>query len=476
MRPDGVESQGQFALDMQGLQRLQQSAREQRPEALREAAQQFEAMFLHQMIKQMRATVPSGGLTDSSQTQFYQSMLDHQWAQTLAERGVGLADVLIEQLEGGGYGASADAAGNAGDDQSARERVGESASGLAEAPDSAEVSNSVASPTEAAAAALAKAAVDAAAEIDQLIAGIPRGVPRMLETPRSSPAETAEVAATASAAARTAAGADAEAGGHASSANAENDAAPLSFLDAWGGRSTGALVGNDRNRHGNDQEAAPSGGLRAGWNATTGRVTDGWEPSAGGLLGALGNAPVGQSLLSGAAVATGEGALPHVQAFRELLVAPAQAASRKTGVPAELILAQAALETGWGRHQILTAEGGNSHNLFGIKAGSRWNGPTTEIVTHEVINGERVRIRDQFRVYPSFEAAFTDYARLIGTHPRYAEVGTAPSPAQAARALQAGGYATDPHYADKLIAIMDNLGPSVAQNRARSSGPSLFLR
>ncbi|MFP4247686.1 MAG: rod-binding protein, partial [Halochromatium sp.] len=96
MRLDGAESQGQFALDMQGLQRLQQSAREQRPEALREAAQQFEAMFLHQMIKQMRATVPNSDLTNSRQTQFYQSMLDHQWAQTLAERGVGLADLLIE--------------------------------------------------------------------------------------------------------------------------------------------------------------------------------------------------------------------------------------------------------------------------------------------------------------------------------------------------------------------------------------------
>ncbi|MFP4280598.1 MAG: rod-binding protein, partial [Halochromatium sp.] len=389
MRLDGAESQGQFALDMQGLQRLQQSAREQRPEALREAAQQFEAMFLHQMIKQMRATVPNSDLTNSRQTQFYQSMLDHQWAQTLAERGVGLADLLIEQLAGGGYGASADAAdaagaedatvavgaaGDAGDERSARKRGVASASGLTKASGSAEGSSSVAPATESAAKALAKVAAEAANEIDQLIAGIPRGVPRMLETPRSSPAEAAEAAPTASAAARTATAAGAGAQGDASSANADNDAAPLSFLDAWGGRSTGALVGNDRNR--NDRDAAPSGGLRARWNATTGRVTEGWEPSAGGLLGALGNAPGAQPLFGAVA---GEDA-PPVQAFREQLAAPAQAASRKTGVPAELILAQAALETGWGRHQILTADGRNSHNLFGIKAGSRWNGPTTGIV------------------------------------------------------------------------------------------------
>jgi len=156
----------------------------------------------------------------------------------------------------------------------------------------------------------------------------------------------------------------------------------------------------------------------------------------------------------------------HVQAFLDRLSAPAQAASRKTGVPAELILAQAALETGWGRHEIATADGGNSHNLFGIKAGSQWQGPTTEIVTHEVLNGQRTRIRDSFRVYGSFEEAFTDYARLIGDNPRYAKVTSAPSAAQAARELQSGGYATDPAYADKLIAVMDSLGPQSPGNEA----------
>ena len=435
MRLEGGELQGQFALDMQGLQRLQQSAREQRPEALREAAQQFEALFLHQMIKQMRATVPDSGLIDNRQTEFYQSLLDHQWAQTLAERGVGLADLLIEQLEGSGYGsgaAAADASGAATESANA---------------ESERASDSTSTPAEA----LAKAAAREESDDLDLIAGIPRGVPRPLETPRSSPAEAA--------------------------VDAETATTPLSFLDAWGGRSAGALIGNDRSRRTNDQEAA-TGGLRAGWSANTGRVTEGWEPSAGGLLGAWGNAPgvPSSSAAIGSRVAGDAPALPHVQAFREQLAAAAQSASRKTGVPAELILAQAALETGWGRHQILTAEGRNSHNLFGIKAGSRWSGPTTEIVTHEYFNGERVRTRDQFRVYPSFEAAFTDYARLISTSPRYAAVSTAATPAQAARALQAGGYATDPAYADKLIRIMDNFGSAMAENRVRDRGPSLFLR
>jgi flagellar protein FlgJ len=153
----------------------------------------------------------------------------------------------------------------------------------------------------------------------------------------------------------------------------------------------------------------------------------------------------------------------HVQAFLEPLAEPAQAASRRTGVPAELILAQAALETGWGQYQIVTPEGQNSHNLFGIKAGSQWQGPTTEVTTHEHIEGQRVRLRDRFRVYESFEAAFTDYASLISESPRYAAVTRAPDAEQAARELQAGGYATDPAYADKLIRIMESLGPVVSQ-------------
>ncbi|MBK5929782.1 flagellar assembly peptidoglycan hydrolase FlgJ [Halochromatium salexigens] len=434
MRLDGAE--GQFALDLQGLQRLQQGAREQTPEATRAAAQQFEALFLHQMIKSMRATVPSSGLTDSRHTEFYQSLLDHQWAQTMAERGVGLADLLVEQFESGRYGgagrvdtAGADAAANArGPSSDADNAVGD---------------------------ADGKPALASASDPTELIAGIPRGTPRLVETPRLSPAELeAAAAASASTATATAAAND-----------AEQEPPPASFLDAWGGRSTGSLLG--------EHEERATGGLRAGWKATTGRVTDGWEPSAGGLLGAWGNAPGGQPPRSvGATSAASEGPLPHVQAFREQLAAPAQAASRKTGVPAELILAQAALETGWGRHQIITAEGGNSHNLFGIKAGSRWSGPTTEIVTHEYLAGERTRVTDHFRVYASFEEAFTDYARLISTSPRYAEVSAAQNPEQAARALQAGGYATDPAYANKLITIMDNLGPVMA----RAGDASLFQR
>lgn len=136
----------------------------------------------------------------------------------------------------------------------------------------------------------------------------------------------------------------------------------------------------------------------------------------------------------------------------------AQAAARASGMPALLILAQAALETGWGRHEITADNGTGSHNLFGIKAGPDWSGSKAKNATHEYVDGARVSAREPFRVYASYTDAFVDHARLIGNSPRYSAVRQAGSPEQAAHALQAGGYATDPRYAEKLISIMHQIG------------------
>lgn len=92
----------QFALDMQGLQRLKHTARQDPSAGLQDAAQQFEALFVQMMLKSMRDAIPTTGLLDSQQTEFYQSLLDQQWAQTMAGRGIGLADHLVAQLEGQG--------------------------------------------------------------------------------------------------------------------------------------------------------------------------------------------------------------------------------------------------------------------------------------------------------------------------------------------------------------------------------------
>ncbi|EOS96679.1 flagellar assembly peptidoglycan hydrolase FlgJ [Erwinia tracheiphila] len=140
--------------------------------------------------------------------------------------------------------------------------------------------------------------------------------------------------------------------------------------------------------------------------------------------------------------------------FIAQLSQPAQQASAESGIPHHLILAQAALESGWGQRQIRTAGGRPSYNIFGIKASGDWQGKTTEITTTEYDNGVAKKVKATFRVYDSYFEALNDYVKLIGNNPRYAAVTTAATPEQGAKALQAAGYATDPNYAHKLVGMI----------------------
>lgn len=158
---------------------------------------------------------------------------------------------------------------------------------------------------------------------------------------------------------------------------------------------------------------------------------------------------------SSAATASLQG---HVDAFVDRMGASAQAASEASGVPAPLILAQAALESGWGKREIRADDGTLSFNLFGIKADKSWQGRVVETTTTEYVDGEPQRVRAKFRAYDSYEEAFTDYARFMTRNPRYAGVVTAGDPAEAAHGLQRAGYATDPQYGQKLVRIMQKFG------------------
>ncbi|MGY4491254.1 flagellar assembly peptidoglycan hydrolase FlgJ [Pseudomonas sp. TE3610] len=274
-----------FALDMQGLANLRRTAQQDHAAGVKEASKQFEAMFLQMMLKSMRAAIPKSDLDKDSQTALYTEMLDEQWAQHLAGKGLGLAEQLDRQLGGTG----------------------------------------------------------------------------------------------------------------------------------------GARV------------TAPSGMV-----ANVQQAFAAWQRRAVGDVGSR---------------------AAHVQDFVQRLAGPAQQASRSSGIPAELIVAQAALETDWGRRKIPTASGEDSHNLFGIKAGGRWRGATTEVMTTEFEDGAMRKQIQSFRAYASDDAALADYAQLIGNNANYAGVISARDPLQAAHALQKGGYATDPDYASKLIAVMATIGP-----------------
>lgn len=132
----------------------------------------------------------------------------------------------------------------------------------------------------------------------------------------------------------------------------------------------------------------------------------------------------------------------------------AEAASARLGVAPATLLAHAALETGWGRSSPRAADGSSSFNFFGIKAGSSWNGSTADARTVEFERGEAQSRVETFRAYDSPAEGFADYARLLSNSRRYASVlGTGNDAAAFAQGLQAGGYATDPRYAEKLTAV-----------------------
>jgi flagellar protein FlgJ len=143
----------------------------------------------------------------------------------------------------------------------------------------------------------------------------------------------------------------------------------------------------------------------------------------------------------------------HVQSFIQKHDASAKAASAATGIPASFMVAQAAHESGWGKREITGADGTKSHNIFGIKATPGWQGKTVDVRTTEVINGQAVKVTAKFRAYGSYDEAFKDYARLLGSNDRYAKVVAQAQSGNAAgfaRGLQQAGYATDPAYAEKI--------------------------
>lgn len=284
-----------LAVDSKTLDGLRAQAKQSPDQALKAAAQQFEAVFLNMMLKSMRDATPQDGMFDNEQTKMFTSMLDQQFAQNIANRGLGLADMMAKQLSRqGGF-------------------------------DPKQIASSV---TPAASTAQYQ--------------------PKLIKPETVQPQMKAAPAAVPS---------------------AYNENFQRNFVQSM---------------------------------------------------------------------------LPH-----------AAQASQSTGIPAHLMVGQAALESGWGRREIRNADGSNSHNLFGIKAGSNWSGKVAEVTTTEYRNGVPYKQVEKFRSYPSFAEAFQDYANLIRGNSRYANVmQQGNNPYGFAVALQQAGYATDPHYADKLVGVI----------------------
>jgi len=316
-------SASDLAADSRSLDGLKRSAQRDPRGAVKQAAQQFEALFMQMGLKSMRDATPKSGLLDSPAGDTYTGMLDQQMATRMSSSGTGLADVIVRQLtrhmdRGADKGA---AAGSAAD-----------------------------------AAGAAPAAVSAA----------PAGAAR------------ARALAAYDSTART---------------------APLSSADPV-----------------RERLAAPP--LTGSSSPQRNFVTRHWDA--------------------------------------------AQAAQQATGIPAQFVLSQAALESGWGKAEIRGADGLPSYNLFGIKATGGWQGRTVDVVTTEYENGTARKVVEKFRAYNNYSEAFRDWAQLLAANPRYAGVlAQGRDAAGFAHGLQRAGYATDPAYGDKLTRVIASVGAAL---------------
>lgn len=133
----------------------------------------------------------------------------------------------------------------------------------------------------------------------------------------------------------------------------------------------------------------------------------------------------------------------------------AKKAAAALGTQAEVLIAQSALETGWGQKMVKRSDGDSSNNLFNIKADSRWKGNKAAVKTLEFEQGVAVQQKANFRVYDDIKQSFDDFVSFISEGSRYKEaIKKATQPNEFIQALQDAGYATDPEYANKVIRVM----------------------
>lgn len=186
-------------------------------------------------------------------------------------------------------------------------------------------------------------------------------------------------------------------------------------------------------------------------------------PSGADSSAAAGGALAGPAAPNGASAGVGSVvrgaaatvAAPDPAAFVRSILPLAERAGAELGVHPHALVAQAALETGWGARLCRGANGEPSHNLFNLKATGGWKGERVSVPTLEFAGGVAERKVAAFRAYGSPAESFADYTRLVGQHPRYATaLQQGADPVKYAEALQAAGYATDPAYARKIAHIL----------------------
>ncbi|MES9855300.1 MAG: flagellar assembly peptidoglycan hydrolase FlgJ [Sedimenticola sp.] len=164
----------------------------------------------------------------------------------------------------------------------------------------------------------------------------------------------------------------------------------------------------------------------------------------------------------------------NIDDFVQQLMPWASEAAKLIGIQPQALLAQAALETGWGRHMMRDTGGQPANNLFGIKADQRWDGERVKMDTLEYQEGVAVKRRDHFRAYDNYRESFLDYVEFISNSPRYSKALEVTDDSQRYFSeLQRAGYATDPKYANKISSILagDQLRSALAKFKAAAGEP-----
>ncbi|KPX32650.1 Flagellar rod assembly protein/muramidase FlgJ [Pseudomonas coronafaciens pv. garcae] len=167
-------------------------------------------------------------------------------------------------------------------------------------------------------------------------------------------------------------------------------------------------------------------------------------------------------------------AFSNADQFVETMLPLAKEAAARIGVDPVMLVAQAALETGWGKSIMRQQDGSSSHNLFGIKAAGSWKGAEARAITSEFRDGKMVKETADFRSYGSYADSFHDLVSLLQNNNRYKEVvNSADKPEQFVKELQKAGYATDPDYASKISQIAKQM--KSYQTYAAATGSSTTL-
>lgn len=388
---------------------------------MRKVAQEFESLFLGEMLKSMRSATEALGQDNPLNTpaaKQYQEMYDQQLAVSLSREGggIGLADVLMRQMSKNKPLAPGEAAAASAAKQEAA---------LAKAA-------AVATP-------IAAGTVATNGPLSRLNGERPLWASRSVNAPNTQLAHRNDM----------------------EMINQRRLALPPKLADRL-------LAGLVPSATTNATTQLPQRATTTTAAATTGSgalYNGDWlaraenEKSSGGQMQVYGRA------MAQIPLAPAKKAFSSADEFVNTMLPMAKEAADRIGVDPRYLVAQAALETGWGKSVMRAQDGSSSHNLFGIKASSNWKGDSARAITSEFRNGAMVKETAEFRSYASYKDSFHDLVTLLQSNNRYQEVlKSADNPEQFVRELQKAGYATDPNYATKISQIAKQM--NVTQNYA----------